>query len=264
MNITVKARSVQGDINGVKQVAGGLGASQLPPVIASGGVVNAASLTPQQPLAPGSAITILGDQLADGQSSYTSVPLGTELAGTTVLIADQAVPLLMTNPQQINAIVPFGIDVNTTHQVLVQRGLTYGTPIEITVAAAQPAIFTKGGTQGWIVDAKGNVVGLGNAATAGDSVTIFCTGLGEVSPAADAGSAGPPLPGAAAVNVVTATIGNVNAQVSFAGLAPTLVGMYQVQAIVPTGVTAADAAPVSLTVQTLPPQSSPAVTMAVK
>ena len=134
VNITVKARTPQGDLSGVKQVAGGLGSNQLPPVIAAGGIVNAASMTPQQPLAPGSAIQILGDQLSEGQSTYSSVPLGTQLAGTTVLIADQAAPLLMTNPQQINAIIPFGIDVNTTHQVLVQRGLTYGFPVEINVA----------------------------------------------------------------------------------------------------------------------------------
>jgi uncharacterized protein (TIGR03437 family) len=264
VNITVKARSARGDISGAKQVSGGLGASQLPPVIAAGGVVNAANLSPQQPLAPGSAITILGDQLSDGQAAYSSLPAGTELAGTTVLIADQPAPLLMTNPQQINAIVPYGIEVNTTHQVLVQRGATYGFPMEITVAAAQPAIFTKSGTQGWIVDAKGALAGPGNAATAGDPVTIFCTGLGEVIPAVQTGSAGPALPGAATVNTVTATIGSVNARVTFAGLAPTLVGMYQVQAIVPDGVTHDDSVPVSLTVQSAPPQSSPVVTMAVR
>ena len=104
------------------------------------GIVNAA--------APGSIITISGDQLADGESSYSSVPVGTQLAGATVLIADQAVPLLMASPQQIKAIVPYGIEVNTTHQVLVQRGLTYGRPVEIDMAAAQPAI-------GLIVDGKG-------------------------------------------------------------------------------------------------------------
>ena len=85
-----------------------------------------------------------------------------------------------------------------------------------------------------------------------------------MNPPIDAGSAGPPLPGAAAVNTVTVTIGNLNAPVKFAGLAPTLVGMYEVQAVVPTGAPPNNAAPVSLTVQSSPPQSSPVVTMAVK
>jgi len=39
----------------VKQVAGGLGANQLPPVVAAGGISNTANMIPQQPLAPGLA-----------------------------------------------------------------------------------------------------------------------------------------------------------------------------------------------------------------
>ncbi len=264
VSVTVKARTAQGEISGVKQVSGGLGSSQLPPVIASNGIVNAASMTPQQPLAPGSVIAILGSQLAEGQAAYSTLPAGTELAGATVLIAGQPAPLLMADSQQINAIIPYGIEVNTTHQVLVQRGLTYAQPIEINVAAAQPVIFTKGITQGWIVDAKGAIVGPGNAAAAGDSITLFCTGLGEVTPAVPDGSAGPALPGAAAVNPISLTIGNSNATVKFAGLAPMMVGMYEVQAAVPSGLGTNDAVPVALTVGTAAPQTSPAVTMAVR
>jgi len=169
VTITVKARSAQGAVSGVKQVSGGLGASQLPPVVAPGGIVNAA--------APGSIITISGDQLADGESSYSSVPVGTQLAGATVLIADQAVPLLMASPQQINikGIVPYGIEVNTTHQVLVQRGLTYGRPVEIDMAAAQPAI-------GLIVDGKGVPVDPANPAKAGSAITDLLHGAGRSHP----------------------------------------------------------------------------------
>jgi len=106
-------------------------------------------------------------------------------------------------------------------QVLVQRGLTYGRPVEVIVAAAQPAIFEKGG----IVDARGNVITPGNAAKVGDPIAIFCAGLGEVSPRVQAGDFGPPLPGATVLNPVAVSIGNVNATVQFAGLAPMLVGV---------------------------------------
>ena len=104
-----------------------------------------------------------------------------------------------------------------------------------------------------------------NAVKAGSAVTIFCTGLGEVTPAVQAGNNGPPLPGGAAtVTPVTVTIGSVNAPVQFAGLAPGMVGLYQVQATVPSGVAAGNAVPVTLTVQTTPAQTSPAVTIAVQ
>jgi uncharacterized protein (TIGR03437 family) len=50
----------------------------------------------------------------------------------------------------------------------------------------------------------------------------------------------------------------------FAGLAPGMVGLYQVQATVPSGVAPSNAVPVILTVQTTPAQTSPAVTIAVQ
>jgi len=56
----------------------------------------------------------------------------------------------------------------------------------------------------------------------------------------------------------------VNAPVQFAGLAPGMVGIYQVQTTVPSGVAPGNAVPVTLTVQTTPPQSSSEVTMAVQ
>jgi len=79
-----------------------------------------------------------------------------------------------------------------------------------------------------------------------------------------AGDFGPPLPGATVVNPVAVTIGNVNATAQFAGLAPMLVGVYQVRTTVPAGVAAGAAVPVSVTVQSSPPQTSPVVTMPVQ
>src|SRR5204862_1113663 len=74
---------------------------------------------------------------------------------------------------------------------------------------------------------EGDPVTPGNAVKAGSAVTIFWTGLGEVTPAVQAGNNGPALPGGAAtVTPVTVTVGNVNAAVQYAGLAPGMVGLY--------------------------------------
>jgi len=62
-------------------------------------------------------------------------------------------------------------------------------------------------------------------------------------------------------NPVTVSIGNVPAQVEFSGLAPGYIGLYQVNAIVPQGVTAGDAVPVTISVAG---QTSPPVTIAVQ
>ena len=59
------------------------------------------------------------------------------------------------------------------------------------------------------------------------------TGLGAVSPAVAAGTPTPASPLSATVTPVTANIGGRTATVTFAGLAPGLIGVYQVNIIVP-------------------------------
>ena len=56
------------------------------------------------------------------------------------------------------------------------------------------------------------------------------------------------------------TIGNVQADVIFSGLAPGYVGLYQVNALVPAGVTAGSAVPVVISMEGI---ASNSVTIAV-
>ena len=62
---------------------------------------------------------------------------------------------------------------------------------------------------------------------------IYCTGLGAVSSPPEDGAVGN---GQSTKATATVTIGGVNATVSFSGLAPGFVGLYQVNAEVPMGV----------------------------
>ena len=79
--------------------------------------------------------------------------------------------------------------------------------------------------------------------SAGDVATIYCTGLGTVSPTVPEGVAASTTVLSRTTTPVTVTIGGKNAVVNFAGLAPGFVGLYQVNAVVPAGVTG-DAVPV--------------------
>jgi uncharacterized protein (TIGR03437 family) len=63
------------------------------------------------------------------------------------------------------------------------------------------------------------------------------------------------------MNPVGLTIGGVQANVLFSGLAPNFTGLYQVNAVVPDGVVPGDALPVVLSAAGV---SSPPVTMAVR
>jgi len=69
----------------------------------------------------------------------------------------------------------------------------------------------------------------------------------------------PPL--STTVNPVTVTIGGKTAQVAFSGLTPGYAGLYQVNVVVPGGITTGDTVPVVLSVAG---QTSPSVTVAVR
>jgi uncharacterized protein (TIGR03437 family) len=106
-------------------------------------VVSAASFAAQAPLAPGSLISIFGARLAERSGLAARLPLETELGGALVTMAGRPFPLLYASEGQINAQVPYDISVNTRHQLLVRRQNSYAVPEPVTVAAAQPAIFTQ-------------------------------------------------------------------------------------------------------------------------
>ena len=95
-------------------------------------------------------------------------------------------------------------------------------------------------------------------ATIGETVIVYCTGLGIVSPAVTEGV--PPTTASMTVNPVTATIGGLNAPVSYAGVTPGDPGLYQVNVIVPSGIATGDSVPVQITIAG---QSSQTVTMSV-
>ena len=139
--VTIKIQAEdRRNIRGVREVTGGLRSIQELPVVNAGSVVSAASFAPFVPVAPGSLISISGERLAEGQAASSTVPLPTDLGGTEVLIAGRLMPLVSVSESRIDAIVPFDVEINTTHQILVQRGLTISQPVSIDVAAAQPAI----------------------------------------------------------------------------------------------------------------------------
>jgi minor extracellular serine protease Vpr len=177
-------------------------------------------------------------------------------------------PLYYVSQNQVNAVVPFEVSVNTSLQLLVQRGSTYSTPVQVNVAQAQPGIFSATGVVGgagliYVYPLAGGQPYLASAAApahAGDTIVLYCAGLGGVSPAVADGAA----PGQQLSNTVSTaqlTVGGKSAHVAFAGLAPGFAGLYQVNAVVPSGVQAGASVPVQLTIDG---QVSPVITIAVE
>jgi adhesin/invasin len=209
---------------------------------------------------------VYGVNLADGVGQSNGLPYPQQLNGAQVLLGNQPLPILYTSTGQLNVQVPYTVPVNTQYQLTVQHGTTLSVPQQLVVAQAQPGIFTvnqQGTGQGSIVKSDGvTLAQAGTPASIGETVVIYCTGLGAVTPAVKEGSPAPATPPlSTTVNPVTVTIGGQAAQVTFSGLTPGYAGLYQINAVAPSGIVTGDLLPVVVSVAG---QTSPAVTMAVR
>jgi uncharacterized protein (TIGR03437 family) len=82
----------------------------------------------------------------------------------------------------------------------------------------------------------------------GEFISIYCTGLGDVTNRPGLGSQSPSNPLARTLLMPTVTIGGVTATVAFSGLAPGYVGLYQVNVQVPDTAPTGPAVPMVLTI----------------
>ena len=184
------------------------------------------------------------------------MPLSTELGGGRIFFAGQGfAPLLFSREDQVNAITPYGLDVNQERDIYVQRGTTLSSAVSVHASQVRPAIFTQFGTgigPASILDINNVLVNGNNPVSAGDVFIIFGTGLGEVNPPIVDGHAscepdgvclpdGSNLTLRSAVNSPTVTVGGVPVPVFFAGLSPQFAGLYQINATLAEGVPAGDA-----------------------
>jgi uncharacterized protein (TIGR03437 family) len=216
-------------------------------------------------IAPGSLITIYGSNFATGISQASQWPLPQGLGGTQATLGGEALPISYASPGQLNVQVPFTLPTSGLFQLQVIRGASASPPVQVESTIAQPAIFTlnqSGSGQGIITGSDGVTLAQpGTPAHIGETVVIYCTGLGAVVPAVATGAAAPASPLSFVEAHVDAQIGNQPATVAFAGLAPGFAGLYQVNAVIPGGIQTGDAVPIVLTVGA---RSSMPVTIAVR
>jgi uncharacterized protein (TIGR03437 family) len=260
--ITATAANSDNSLRGSVQISGDSAANGAVPVIFANSVVNSASQRNRAPVAPGSMITIYGQNLSMG-TAKSGDPQSKSLNGTSVLIGAAVPPLAYVSRGQVNAIVPFNVPVNTTLPLLVQSRGALTLPLQVAIAAAQPAVFTVDGSgsgQGYIYSTNNVRADSGHPVKAGDTIVIYCTGLGAVTPPVPDGYPAPAQPASRTINVVMVTIGGIAAHATFAGLAPGNPGVYQVSAVVPEGVKPSDGVELILAVAG---QVSPPVTLAI-
>lgn len=204
-------------------------------------MVSGASFVPGG-IVPGEIATIFGTNLTSsiGINITSSLPLPSNFFNVAVAIDGFPAPLFavdnVNGQQQINVQVPWEIGGKPIASVVVATNGLASAAKSIPVLESQPGIFgysAGGQIFGAILHATFQLADTGHPATAGETVLIYCTGLGAVFPQAQDGAAatGAEL----TVATPTVTIGEAAAVVTFSGLAPGFVGLNQINAQVPSG-----------------------------
>jgi uncharacterized protein (TIGR03437 family) len=207
------------------------------------GVVNAASFSPfTAGLANGEFITIFGTNLAPKTVVAPNVPFPTMLGGVQVIINQVPAPLYFVSSGQLAVIAP-SQNPYSLAQIQVNNNGVLSNMVTVRVAPTAPGVYTNpsGGVYAAAYDASTNhIVTSSNPAQPGDILEVFATGFGVVSPPVQDGYPPPDSPLSVTFNTITADVDGVAAGVSLAFLAPTLVGLYQINVTVPPGTTAGD------------------------
>lgn len=212
-------------------------ASVAPPKINT--VVNAADLKPN--IAPGGLITLFGSQLSPINLATSEIPLPTALADSCLTVNGLPMPILFVSPAQINAQMPFEAVGNVTLILRTPGGTSDNFNLQVLPNA--PSVFRVPGldtpdvptiirsddgllvTDSHPIHRKGNEV-----------LVIYSTGLGQTNPPVPSGMPSPSNPLAVALTKPTVTLGGVELPVQYYGLAPSLVGVNQINVSVPSSV----------------------------
>jgi uncharacterized protein (TIGR03437 family) len=202
-------------------------------------VVNAASNAPVgNPISPGEFISIYGSGLST-QTLVAAPPYPATLGNVSVSIGGFPAPLYLVSPGQINCLVPYEINTTTagSAQVIVNNGGTMSNTPNITVSATSPGIFSNdltGTGEGAITHLSGVLVSSKSPAVAGETLTIYLTGLGVLqNPIADGNAPNPAAADSAVASVQVAVDGVASSNVQYAGINPVYPGLYQINFVMP-------------------------------
>ncbi|MGA3242698.1 MAG: hypothetical protein ABSG03_41175, partial [Bryobacteraceae bacterium] len=229
------------------------------PAINSGGVISASSFGALSAIAPGSWIEIYGSNLANTtanwNNSFTGVNAPTALGNTTVTIGGLSAFIDYVSPGQVNAQVPSGVGAGS-QQLVVATTAGQSSAYPITVSETEPglwapAMFLVGGKQyvgaqlpdgTWVLP-TGAVSGYtSRPANPGETITMYGVGFGPVNTGIPAGQIVSGLN--SLTTPLTMNFGSAQAVLSYSGLAPGLVGVYQFNAVVPS-IAASNAVPLT-------------------
>jgi uncharacterized protein (TIGR03118 family) len=251
---------------GAQQNHGLMGSIQGAPVVAANAIGNAAN-TQAAGIAPNTYISIYGQNLSPVTRSWTTTDFsGTRLpialSGVSVTVNGKAAYVYYVSPKQIDVLTPVDTASGPVNVVVTNNGLVSGTE-SATMGSVSPALFLLKDNKsvaaihdgGSLVGAATLYPGLSTPARAGETISLFATGLGPTSPAFGDGVI--PAAPLTCVGTPTVSFGGTPATVTYAGLIA--VGVYQINVVVPA-VPAGDV-PVTITTSGVTSASNTIVTV---
>ena len=187
-------------------------------------------------VAADSLISLYGNMLANSTAEASTLPWPTQLSDVTLTIGGQNARLQYVSAQQVNALISSGLSPGLYQLTLTNTQGKHS--INLMIEQTAPALFSLANNAAAAEHAStGQVVTSSNAATVGEYVSVFATGLGPTF-----SSNGLNI----AVTAPTAYIGGHLANVTFAGRAPGFQGLDQINVQVPAGVQPGTSVPVVL------------------
>ncbi len=224
-------------------------------------VISAGAFGAYPTLAPGSWVEIYGSNFSVGNQEWGGGDFDggfapTKMGGVTVSVGGRMAFVQYVSPTQINAQVPTGIG-SGPQPVIVTTPTGASPPFTITAEAVKPGLlapasFRVGGVQHvgalfsdniTFVLPPGAIAGVpARRASAGETITVYGVGFGSTTPSIVPGQIAQQSNTLAAPLVVR--FAGTQANVTYSGLAPNAVGLYQFNVVVPA-IAASDAVPLT-------------------
>ena len=225
-----------------------------PQAFSVGGVANSASGL-AGPVAPGEIVTLYGTGIGPATLTLLTTLSGgffpTTIAGTFVTFNTIPAPLIYVSANAVAAIVPYELAGAGSADIIVNVSGKQSSTTTVEVVGAAPGVFTANATgvgQAATLNQNGTLNSAANPAKLGSTISLFVTGEGQTNPRGITGKPAGGLPLPAPLLPVSVSIGGQAAIVNFAGSAPTLVGLMQVNAQIPAQVVPGNAVPVVVSV----------------
>ncbi len=221
------------------------GRARLKPSIETNGVVNAASFERGKPVAPGSYVAIFGRGLSDTTRIFSTRYLPLSLARVSVSFDVPSKGLSLpgrlhfVSDGQVNVQVPWELQGLNTAWIKVSIGYDSSSGVyTLPLADYAPAFFeytepASGRALIAALDEGYKLITSDSAARRGRVVQFYANGLGPVDNQPPSGEIAPAQPLATTLATPTVTVGGRPAAVQFSGLAPYIVGLYQLNISVP-------------------------------